>query len=99
MATMDIIKLKGGEPANFLDVGGAVTEDGVFQAFRIITSDPLVRGLFSYMPCCLQVKCVLVNIFGGIVNCATVANGIISACKKIGLTVPLVVRLEGEIVW
>ncbi|CAJ0579568.1 unnamed protein product, partial [Mesorhabditis spiculigera] len=82
MATMDIIKLNGGEPANFLDVGGAVTEEGVFHAFRIITSDP-------------QVKCVLVNIFGGIVNCATIARGIIAASQRIKLTVPLVVRLEG----
>ncbi|KIH42472.1 CoA-ligase [Ancylostoma duodenale] len=83
MATMDIIKLKGGEPANFLDVGGTVTEDQVFHAFRIITSDP-------------RVKCVLVNIFGGIVNCATIANGVVAACRKINLRVPLVVRLEGE---
>ncbi|WKY04138.1 hypothetical protein Q1695_005257 [Nippostrongylus brasiliensis] len=82
MATMDIIKLKGGEPANFLDVGGSVNEDQVFHAFRIITNDP-------------QVKCVLVNVFGGIVNCATIANGIVSACRKIKLGVPLVVRLEG----
>uniref|UniRef100_A0A0K0DBQ8 Ligase_CoA domain-containing protein n=1 Tax=Angiostrongylus cantonensis TaxID=6313 RepID=A0A0K0DBQ8_ANGCA len=83
MATMDIIKLKGGEPANFLDVGGSVTEEQVFHAFRIITSDP-------------RVKCVLVNIFGGIVNCATIANGVVSACRKISLEVPLVVRLEGN---
>ncbi|KAJ1359014.1 Succinate--CoA ligase [GDP-forming] subunit beta, mitochondrial [Parelaphostrongylus tenuis] len=82
MATMDIIKLKGGEPANFLDVGGSVTEEQVFHAFRIITGDP-------------RVKCVLVNIFGGIVNCATIANGLVSACRKISLEVPLVVRLEG----
>ncbi|CAD6198831.1 unnamed protein product [Caenorhabditis auriculariae] len=82
MATMDLIKLHGGEPANFLDVGGAVTEDAVFNAVRIITSDP-------------KVKCVLVNIFGGIVNCATIANGVVGAIKKIGLNVPLVVRLEG----
>ncbi|CAJ0928761.1 unnamed protein product, partial [Mesorhabditis belari] len=82
MATMDIIFQHGGKPANFLDVGGAVTEEGVFQAFRIITSDP-------------QVKCVLVNIFGGIVNCATIARGIVAASRRITLTVPLVVRLEG----
>uniref|UniRef100_A0A1I7XRW2 hexokinase n=1 Tax=Heterorhabditis bacteriophora TaxID=37862 RepID=A0A1I7XRW2_HETBA len=82
MATMDIIKLKGGEPANFLDVGGAVTEEQVFHAFRIITSDP-------------QVKCVLVNIFGGIVNCVTIANGVVAACRKMDLRVPLVVRIEG----
>ncbi|KAK0405177.1 hypothetical protein QR680_017841 [Steinernema hermaphroditum] len=82
MATMDIIKLYGGSPANFLDVGGTVTEDQVYQAFRIITSDPAV-------------KAVLVNIFGGIVNCATIANGVIKACERIQLSVPLVVRLEG----
>ncbi|KJH41763.1 succinate-CoA ligase, beta subunit [Dictyocaulus viviparus] len=82
MATMDIIKLKGGEPANFLDVGGSVTEDQVFHAFRIITTDT-------------RVKCVLVNIFGGIVNCVTIANGVVSACRKVNLKVPLVVRLEG----
>ncbi|KAK6750148.1 hypothetical protein RB195_002248 [Necator americanus] len=82
MATMDIIKLKGGEPANFLDVGGTVTEDQVLHAFRIITNDP-------------KVKCVLVNIFGGIVNCATIANGVVAACRKINLRVPLVVRLQG----
>ncbi|CAB3409391.1 unnamed protein product [Caenorhabditis bovis] len=82
MATMDLIKLHGGEPANFLDVGGAVTEDAVFNAVRIITSDS-------------KVKCVLVNIFGGIVNCATIANGVVNAARKIGLKVPLVVRLEG----
>ncbi|PIO55655.1 succinate-CoA ligase, beta subunit [Teladorsagia circumcincta] len=83
MATMDIIKLKGGDPANFLDVGGTVTEDQVFHAVRIITSDP-------------RVKCILVNIFGGIVNCATIANGVVAACRKISMRVPLVVRLEGE---
>lgn len=82
MATMDIIKLEGGEPANFLDVGGAVKEDQVTQAFKLLTSDK-------------QVKSILVNVFGGIVNCATIANGIIAACKKIKMTVPLVVRLEG----
>ncbi|KAL3853195.1 hypothetical protein ACJMK2_016756 [Sinanodonta woodiana] len=82
MATMDIIKLQGGEPANFLDVGGAVREDQVYNAFRLLTADAHVKG-------------ILVNVFGGIVNCITVANGIISACKKAKLTVPLVVRLEG----
>eukprot|EP00039_Didymoeca_costata_P018112 m.332163 g.332163 ORF g.332163 m.332163 type:complete len:424 (-) comp16890_c0_seq1:123-1394(-) len=82
MATMDIIKLYGGEPANFLDCGGGVTPEGVTAAFKIISSDP-------------QVKAILVNIFGGIVNCATVANGIVTACKEIGLELPLVVRLEG----
>lgn len=82
MATMDIIKLHGGNPANFLDVGGSVGEEQVAEAFRILTQDP-------------KVKAILVNVFGGIVNCATIANGIINACKKISLSVPLVVRLEG----
>jgi len=82
MATMDIIKLYGGEPANFLDVGGSVQEEQVKEAFRIITEDD-------------KVKALLVNVFGGIVNCATIANGIVNACKSIDLKVPLVVRLEG----
>lgn len=82
MATMDIIKLYGGEPANFLDVGGSVREDQVRAAFQIITSDP-------------SVKAILVNVFGGIVNCATIANGIVSAIRTSPLKVPLIVRLEG----
>jgi len=82
MATMDIIKLYGGEPANFLDCGGGVSTEGVTAAFNIITTDP-------------QVKAILVNIFGGIVNCATVAEGIVQACKATNLELPLVVRLEG----
>eukprot|EP00043_Microstomoeca_roanoka_P006413 m.62580 g.62580 ORF g.62580 m.62580 type:complete len:423 (+) comp13403_c0_seq1:117-1385(+) len=82
MATMDIIKLHGGEPANFLDCGGGVTEDMVTSAFEILTGDK-------------QVEAILVNIFGGIVNCATIANGIVAACKKVQLSLPLVVRLEG----
>lgn len=82
MATMDIIQLHGGSPANFLDVGGNVKEDQVTQAFKILSDDP-------------RVKAILVNIFGGIVNCATIANGITSACRTINLKVPLVVRLEG----
>lgn len=82
MATMDIIKLHGGDPANFLDVGGGVKEDQVRAAFEIITSDD-------------KVKAVLVNVFGGIVNCATIANGIVGALKTMSLKVPLVVRLEG----
>ncbi|XP_077981365.1 succinate--CoA ligase [GDP-forming] subunit beta, mitochondrial-like [Glandiceps talaboti] len=82
MATMDIINMFGGEPANFLDCGGGVNEDQVVEAIRIITSDP-------------QVKAILVNIFGGIVNCVTIANGLITALSKIELKVPLVVRLEG----
>merc|ERR1719447_397623 len=79
---MDIIKLYGGEPANFLDVGGSVQEHQVKEAFRIITEDD-------------KVKAILVNVFGGIVNCATIANGIVNACKSIELKIPLVVRLEG----
>lgn len=82
MATMDIIKLHGGTPANFLDLGGGVKEEGVFQAFNIVTKDP-------------RVKSILVNIFGGIVNCATVADGITSAYKKLKVNVPVVLRLEG----
>ncbi|MFP4353063.1 MAG: ADP-forming succinate--CoA ligase subunit beta [Puniceicoccaceae bacterium] len=82
MATMDIIKYYGGEPANFLDVGGGATEEQVTNAFRIITSDPNVKG-------------ILVNIFGGIMRCDVIARGIIAAAKNIDLAVPLVVRLEG----
>ncbi|KAM7346566.1 succinyl-coenzyme A synthetase beta subunit, GDP-forming [Cochliomyia hominivorax] len=82
MATMDIIKLNGGDPANFLDVGGGVKEEQVLKAFEILTSDPKVKG-------------ILVNVFGGIVNCATIANGVVAASKKLNLNVPLVVRLEG----
>lgn len=82
MATMDMVKLCGGEPANFLDVGGGVNEAQVTQAFKLLSSDS-------------QVKAILVNVFGGIVNCATIANGITSACKAINLSLPLIVRLEG----
>ncbi|XP_017134725.1 succinate--CoA ligase [GDP-forming] subunit beta, mitochondrial [Drosophila miranda] len=82
MATMDIIQLNGGSPANFLDVGGGVNEAQVAKAFEILTADPKVKG-------------ILVNVFGGIVNCATIANGIVAASKKLKLNVPLVVRLEG----
>ncbi|XP_034194138.1 succinate--CoA ligase [GDP-forming] subunit beta, mitochondrial isoform X1 [Osmia lignaria lignaria] len=82
MATMDIIKLHGGSPANFLDVGGSVKEDQVYQAFKILSEDP-------------KVKSILVNVFGGIVNCATIAKGIIAAARNLELKVPLVVRLEG----
>jgi len=82
MATMDIIKYYGGDPANFLDVGGNVQEGQVREAFRIISEDK-------------QVKAILVNVFGGIVNCATIANGIVNACRSINLELPLVVRLEG----
>ena len=82
MATMDIIKLYGAEPANFLDVGGGATKEKVTEAFKIITSDPQVQG-------------ILVNIFGGIMRCDVIADGVVSAVKEVGLTVPLVVRLEG----
>ena len=82
MATMDIIKLYGGEPANFLDVGGGATKERVTEAFKIIMSDKNVRG-------------ILVNIFGGIMRCDIIAEGIIAAAKEISLRVPLVVRLEG----
>jgi succinyl-CoA synthetase beta subunit len=82
MATMDIIQHYGGKPANFLDVGGGATEDKVTAAFKIITKDPKVRGIF-------------VNIFGGIMRCDTIATGVINAVKEVGLKVPLVVRLEG----
>lgn len=82
MATMDIIKLHGGEPANFLDVGGSVQEEQVKVAFNILQADP-------------KLKAILVNVFGGIVNCATIANGIVNASRGIQLKVPLVVRLEG----
>lgn len=82
MATMDIIKLKGGEPANFLDVGGGATKQRVTEAFKIILSDPNVEG-------------ILVNIFGGIMRCDVIAEGVIAAAKEVSLNVPLVVRLEG----
>jgi succinyl-CoA synthetase beta subunit len=82
MATMDIIKLYGAEPANFLDVGGGATKEKVTEAFKIITSDSNVKG-------------ILVNIFGGIMRCDVIAEGVVAAVKDVGLTVPLVVRLEG----
>ncbi|MCD6194562.1 MAG: ADP-forming succinate--CoA ligase subunit beta [Candidatus Aminicenantes bacterium] len=82
MATMDIIKYYGGNPANFLDVGGGVSEEGVKNAFKILVSDE-------------DVKAALINIFGGIVRCDLVAEGIVKAAKEIGLKVPMVVRLEG----
>ncbi|KPU79409.1 uncharacterized protein Dana_GF17693, isoform B [Drosophila ananassae] len=82
MATMDIIKLYGGEPANFLDVGGGATAEAVKAAFKIITSDP-------------KVLCILVNIFGGIMRCDVIAEGIISATKDLNLNMPVVVRLQG----
>ena len=82
MATMDIIKLYGEEPANFLDVGGGATTEKVTAAFKIITSDPQVKG-------------ILVNIFGGIMRCDVIAEGVVTAVREVGLKVPLVVRLEG----
>jgi succinyl-CoA synthetase beta subunit len=82
MSTMDIIKHYGAEPANFLDVGGGATKEKVTEAFKIITSDAGVKG-------------ILVNIFGGIMKCDVIAEGIIAAVKEVGLKVPLVVRLEG----
>ena len=82
MATMDIIKLYGAAPANFLDVGGGATKEKVAAAFKIITADPNVKG-------------ILVNIFGGIMKCDVIAEGVIAAVKEVGLQVPLVVRLEG----
>jgi succinyl-CoA synthetase beta subunit len=82
MATMDIIKLYGSEPANFLDIGGSATAERVTEAFKIITADPNVKG-------------ILVNIFGGIARCDTIAEGVVVAVREVGLKVPLVVRLEG----
>jgi len=82
MSTMDIIKLKGGSPANFLDVGGGATRERVTEAFKIIMSDPNVEG-------------ILVNIFGGIMRCDVIAEGVVAAAKELSLKVPLIVRLEG----
>lgn len=82
MATMDIIKLNGAEPANFLDVGGGASKEKVTAAFKLILADPAVEG-------------ILVNIFGGIMRCDIIAEGIIAAAKEVSLSVPLVVRLEG----
>ena len=82
MATMDIIKLCGGEPANFLDVGGGASKEKVSQAFKILLADPRVRG-------------VLINIFGGIMRCDVLAQGIVDAAHEMNIQVPLVVRMEG----
>jgi succinyl-CoA synthetase beta subunit len=82
MATMDLIKLHGGMPANFLDVGGGASAEMISKAFKIILADS-------------KVKAILVNIFGGIMRCDIVATGIISAVKEVGMTIPVVVRLEG----
>ncbi len=82
MGTMDIVKLYGGKPANFLDVGGGATKERVAAAFKLILSDP-------------NVKAVLVNIFGGIVRCDLIADGVIAAVNEVGVNVPVIVRLEG----
>ncbi len=82
MATMDIIKVYGGEPANFLDVGGGADKEKVAQAFRILLSDPRVRG-------------VLINIFGGIMRCDVLAQGVVGAARELKIGVPLVVRMQG----
>jgi len=82
MATMDLIKLHGGKPANFLDIGGGASERQVFEAFKILTADPKVRG-------------ILVNIFGGIMRCDIIALGLVNAAKQLNLKVPVVVRLHG----
>lgn len=104
MATMDIIKLNGGSPANFLDVGGSVKEDQVFQAFRILSEGMqhtkrshvnMIQSNFLFLD--PKVKVILVNVFGGIVNCTIIAKGIIAASRNLGLQIPLVVRLEGKI--
>ena len=83
MGTMDIVQLHGGSPANFLDVGGSATAERVSEAFKIILSDEKVRA-------------VLVNIFGGIVRCDLIAEGIVEAVREVGVTLPVVVRLEGN---
>merc|ERR550537_637736 len=82
MATMDLLKLYGGEPANFLDVGGAANEESITAAFKILQGDPNVKSIF-------------INIFGGIMRCDVIANGVVAAIKNVGLTKPLVVRLVG----
>lgn len=82
MATMDIIKLKNGEPANFLDIGGGASEQQVTEAFKLLNGDP-------------KVKAILVNIFGGIMRCDIIAAGIVGACRTLKLDTPVVVRLQG----
>jgi succinyl-CoA synthetase beta subunit len=82
MATMDIIKLYGGNPANFLDVGGGATKEKVAEAFKLMLKNPHLRA-------------ILVNIFGGIMKCDVIAEGVVAAAREVNLTVPLVVRLEG----
>ncbi len=83
MGTMDIVKLHGGQPANFLDVGGGATKERVVEAFKIILSDTAVKAVF-------------INIFGGIVRCDMIAEGVIGAVKEVGVKVPVVVRLQGN---
>ena len=82
MATMDVVKKSGGDPANFLDVGGAATADRVAEAFKLFTAGG-------------EVKAILVNIFGGIVRCDLIAEGILQAVKEVGLNIPVIARLEG----
>jgi succinyl-CoA synthetase beta subunit len=82
MATMDIVKLAGGQPANFLDVGGGASADQIKEAFRILTSDPSVRAVF-------------INIFGGILRCDRLAEGVIQAVRSLGVSLPIVIRMEG----
>jgi succinyl-CoA synthetase beta subunit len=82
MATMDIVKLAGGEPANFLDVGGGASPEQIENAFRILSSDPSVRAVF-------------INVFGGILRCDRLAEGLVAAIRKLGLKIPVVVRMEG----
>lgn len=108
MATMDIIKLYGGEPANFLDVGGGASASAVKEAFKIITSDPKVclnsmrnsrvsnktNEVLTIFECHLQVHAILVNIFGGIMRCDVIAEGIIAAAKELNLVLPIIVRLQ-----
>jgi len=105
MATMDIIKLRGGEPANFLDVGGNVNENQVYEAFKLLTLGKYSKLFIYFLQFLIlikiiladsSVKAILVNVFGGIVNCATIAKGLINASRKLDLQVPLVVRLEGK---
>lgn len=102
MATMDIIKLHGGNAANFLDVGGGASASQVKEAFELITSDPRVNLHFSYyyfyfvdLIYLFKVQAILVNIFGGIMRCDVIAQGIIEAAKSLKINVPIVVRLQG----
>ena len=110
MATMDIIKLHGGEPANFLDVGGGATAVQVAEAFKLISSDSKVFSTKNYAvrssyrrnltctkgSCFSQVHAILVNIFGGIMRCDVIAEGIVAAANQLDLSIPIVVRLQGR---